>query len=413
MKATILTVGNELTTGQTVDTNSSFLACELNRLGIDVIEHCTVGDNAGQIARAIVRLAKDVNILMVTGGLGPTKDDLTRQAMAQATESELVVNPGSLEEIKNLFSRRGWQMAESNLCQAMLPAGATPIANPIGTAPGIAANIGDCRVFVMPGVPAEMKHMLADNILAALPHGNGAILHRAVHTFGLGESTIGERIADLMSTGTNPSVGTTASSGQVSVRITARAADRKQADQLADSVVTEICARLGNVVVGTDQETMSSVVGELLATRGSTVATAESCSGGHIGKLISDVSGSSRYFLGGVVAYCNRLKRELLGVDEALLAEAGAVSAEVAGAMAEGLKDRLGCTYALSVTGIAGPTGATADKPVGLVYAGLAGPGPTQVASRQLSGDRQTVRLRASLYAMNMLRLNLLSAPPV
>ncbi len=407
MRSIIISVGNELTSGQTLDTNGAYLAAQLGKRGIAVTSHVTIGDDTRAIAAAIAQAAGLAEIVMVTGGLGPTDDDLTRQALAEAMGCELELNEACLAELEAHFARRGWPMSPSNRSQAMLPAGATAIRNTCGTAPGIAAKIDSADIYVTPGVPAEMHEMFQKQIIPLLPLDSGCILHRAIHTFGGGESAVGEKVSDLMGRD-NPIVGTRVSSGVVSIRITARGETHQAAEALIDKTAAEVESRLGDIVFGCDGDTLPSVVGELLKARSATLSVAESCTGGIIGGLVTQPSGSSEYFLGGIISYADEVKHRELRVPESMLAELGAVSEPVAKAMAEGARAKFNATYALSVTGIAGPTGGSEEKPVGLVYIGLAGPDSTDVHRHQLSGDRHRIRLRAAMTALNHLRLKLI-----
>ncbi len=407
MKAVILSIGTELVSGQTVDTNSAYLSRELAGLGVETIAHATVGDEQPAIAAAIREAAARAPLVLVTGGLGPTEDDLTRQAMAEVLGVALRLDARCLSQIEEFFRRREREMNPANRVQAMLPAGAEPLDNPLGTAPGITATVGQSRVYVMPGVPREMELMFAGQVAPRIGRSAGVVTHHILHTFGQGESDIASKIADLMQRGRNPLVGTTVAAGLVSVRVLTRAKDRSAAEKLARETIALLRDRLGELVVGEDDETMSPAVGMLLLSRGQTLATAESCTGGMIGEMLTAVAGSSRYYLGGVVAYANQAKTALLGVAESLLAAHGAVSEPVAAAMAEGCRKRFASDWAVSVTGIAGPAGGTDEKPVGLVYIGLSGPDGTQVRRHILPGTRDIVRLRASLTALNHLRLKL------
>jgi nicotinamide-nucleotide amidase len=291
----------------------------------------------------------------------------------------------------------------------MIPKNTVPLCNPLGTAPGMAGFLNEAWVFVLPGVPWEMQRMLEDHLLSRLKTQENIILHRIVHTFGRGESDIGESISDLMQRDADPIVGTTVAAGMVSIRVLSSDKTEALAQKKAQRVIDEIHHRLGITVVGEEEDTMADVVGRLLRQRGQTLAVAESCTGGLIGKMLTDASGSSDYFRGGVLAYANDLKRDLLGVNESMLIEHGAVSEPVAQAMAEGVRLRANADYALSVTGIAGPTGGTQEKPVGLVYLALASEEGTQVFRHLLPGTREIVRLRVALTAMNHLRLLLLA----
>ncbi|HUT57914.1 MAG TPA: competence/damage-inducible protein A [Phycisphaerae bacterium] len=407
MNAIIIAVGTELTSGQTIDTNSAYLAERLAGLGIDALEHRTVGDERAAISAAIKCAAAAAELVVVTGGLGPTADDLSRHGLADAMGAELSLDGESLRAIEDMFRRRGRRMAESNRVQAMVPAGARALPNRMGTAPGLAAAVGGARVYVMPGVPAEMRRMFEEAVAPRLPQGQGAIVCRTIHTFGAGESDVGAKIADLMARDADPLVGTTAAAGLVTVRIRCRAGKADEAQRRIDAAAAEIRRRLGELVVGEGNETMASAVGSLLRARGQTLATAESCTGGMLGAMITAVPGSSDYYLGGMVAYCDRLKQELLGVPGGALSEHGAVSEPVAAAMAEGCRRRCGADWAVAVTGIAGPGGGSQDKPVGLVFIALAGEGETHVQRHVFGGTREMVRVRSSLAALNALRMRI------
>jgi nicotinamide-nucleotide amidase len=408
MKAILLSVGDELVSGQTVDTNSAYLARRLGELGIFVIEHRTVADDPRAIAQAVVSAAAVADVVLVTGGLGPTADDLTRQALAAAMGCELVLDRDRLTEIEEFFHRRNRTMPPANQIQAMVPAGAQSLPNTAGTAPGIAARVGGADVYALPGVPHEMQAMF-DSAVAPRLRGTGrCFVHRLVHCFGEGESDIAGRLTDLMARGKNPAVGTTVSSGLVTVRVVSAGANRQEAAELAEQTVAEINRRLGSLVVGVDEQTLPAVVGQLLRQARATLATAESCTGGFLGQLITSAPGSSDYYLGGVIAYSDRLKRDSLDVPAETLERFGTVSEQVAAAMADRCRKRLSADWALGVTGIAGPGGGSAEKPVGLVYVGLASPAGTTVHKHLLPGTREVVRLRAALTALNHLRLALM-----
>jgi len=404
MNAIILSIGNELTSGQSVDTNSAWLAKRLEQRGIRVIAHETVADEQSAIVATIRRAAGRAELVLVTGGLGPTADDLTRQALAEAMGAELVLHEPSLAAIEEMFRRRGRFMQPGNRIQAMAPAGAEMLTNPVGTAPGLAATLGEARIFVMPGVPHEMMQMFDEQVAPRLGEPAAAIVHHIVHTFGAGESDIAALIEDLMNRSANPTVGTTASGGVVSVRVAALGEDADHAARLAEATVAEVRRRLGDVVFGEEGDTLAAAVGELLRQRGQTLATAESCTGGLIGKLLTDAAGASDFYLGGVVSYANAAKETLLDVPRELMIAHGVVSEPVAAAMAEGCRERLGSDWAVSVTGIAGPGGGSEEKPVGLVFIGVAGPAGTSVGRHVFPGPRDAVRLRSTMAALATLR---------
>ena len=416
MKAVIIAVGDELVSGRTVDTNSAYMADRLARLGIETLEHATVGDNVDAIADAIARGAGRADVVLISGGLGPTADDLTRHGIAKVMGAELRLDEASLAEIERFFQKRGRKMVPANQIQAMVPVGAEAMENRAGTAPGIAAEIDGAKVYVTPGVPHEMRWMFENVIAPRLTGGGRVILHHVVHTFGMGESDISQLIGDLMADrSADTTVGTTVKAGMVSARITVRAEGRERAEADLAAMVAELRRRLGTLVVGEGEgeDAMAEAVGDLLRRAGQTLATAESCTGGQVGGMITAVSGASDYYLGGIVSYANAVKSAHLGVAPALLAAEGAVSEPVARAMADGCRLRLGSTWALALTGIAGPTGGSDEKPVGTVYIALAGPGGTDVQRHVLPGDRRIIRRRAALAALNTLRMALLAQADV
>ena len=408
MRAVIIAIGDELTSGRIVDTNSAYLGQQLGCFGIEVCEHRTVGDRRDEIASTIRAAAKSAQVILLTGGLGPTDDDVTRQALADATESELVIDPQCMADLETFFQQLGRKMADANRVQAMIPSGAEALHNSVGTAPGLAAKVGDAMVFAMPGVPHEMKQMFADQVGPRLPKGRGVILTKKIHTFAVGESNLSGVIGDLVAQPQDITIGTTVSEGLVTIGITARGADTSACLRRISPISAEIRRRLGNLVVSEDDETMASVVGNLLGRARQTLSTAESCTGGLVGKMITSVSGASEYYLGGIVAYSNEAKRDILGVSATILAEHGAVSEQTAAAMALACRRRHGSDWALSLTGIAGPAGGTPEKPVGLVYVGLCGPDGTEVHRHVFPGNRGRIRRRAALAALNHLRLSLL-----
>jgi nicotinamide-nucleotide amidase len=412
MDADILSIGTEVSTGAVVNTNTAWLARALMAVGIVPRRHVTVGDRLDAVRDEITRAAREVEVVIVTGGLGPTLDDMTRDALAAALGRPLERDEASVEHIRNLFRKMNRPMHESNLQQALVPRGARTLENPWGTAPGLRAELHRAVVFCLPGVPREMERMFERHVVPELRERCGAaVAVRVLRTFGQGESFIGQQIAAFMDPARNPSVGTQASEGLISVRIIGRADSGPEAQRLVYADAEAIRAVLGEIVFGEDDDTLPGVVGRMLAERGLTLATAESCTGGMIAASITDVSGSSRYFLRGYVTYSNESKSELLGVPLELIAAHGAVSEPVAEAMAVGCLQRAGADYALSVTGVAGPTGGTADKPVGLVFVGLADRSECRVHRLQFSDhlNRWAIRDRTCKTALNLLRLRLLA----
>jgi len=408
VNAVIISIGDELANGQTVDTNSAYLARELAARGISAVKHVTVGDDQTAIAQLLAESAAGAELVIVTGGLGPTADDLTRQALAAAMGNvPLRINAQCLADIEERFRRMNRPMADTNRMQALVPEGADPLRNEAGTAPGLHARLGETDIYIMPGVPGEMRWMFHHVVAPRLPVREGVRLHRVLHTFGEGESNIGMLIEDLMRRGSNPTVGTTVAAGLVSVRVVTHGNTMAQARDASECVMRELRRRLGDLVVGEDDQTLPQVVGDRLREAGQTLATAESCTGGLLGELLTSVAGSSAYYLGGVVSYANAVKQSLLGVESEALARHGAVSEEVARAMAQGVRRKLGSDWGVSITGVAGPGGGTETKPVGLVWLAVSGPADTRAWKLTWGGTREIIRLRAALAAMNYLRLEI------
>ena len=418
MRAIILSVGDELVLGQTVDTNSAWLSQQLAAVGFAVAAHVTVADDQRAIEQAIEEAVGRCDVLLISGGLGPTEDDLTRQALASVLNEPLELNETWLAQLQKFFQRVGRPMPGANKIQAMIPRGATMIFNHAGTAAGIDATYvsGDqktiCRVFVMPGVPKEMKVMFTRDVL---PHvskmsGGAVILSRTLHTFGLGESAVAERIGPQMMRGRNPSVGTTVSGGVVSVRINASFESLQGAKEELDRTVHACHEALGDLIYGRDEQTLQSGVVTSLVneTPTPTLTTAESCTGGLLAKMITDVPGSSQVFRQGWITYSNDAKTELLGVPATLIEEHGAVSEPVVAAMAKGARDCAGTDLALAISGVAGPDGGTPAKPVGMVCIALAHPEGVSVRTFNFPGDRKMVRDRSAKMALTMLRFHLL-----
>lgn len=412
MHAICISTGHEFLLGQVVDTNSAWLSQRLTGLGVSVIQHQTVGDQAEAICQAIRQAAQHADWVVLTGGLGPTPDDQARQGLAEALGSQLIEDPASLAQIEQLFARIGRPVTPANRLQAQIPRGCQALENRCGSAPGILARLGRAQVALLPGVPAEMRAMFEQHLAGpiAAAAGGRVILTQTLRCLGGGESQIATALADLIRPGQNPVVGTTASEGVISVRVSAAGDSQEQARQLLQETGNEIRRRLGRLLFGEGEDTLSQVVGELLSQRQMTLALAESCTGGWIAKAVTDTPGSSTYFLRGYVAYTNQAKTELLGVPAELIAEHGAVSSEVAQAMAVGCRQRARSDYALSVTGVAGPAGGTPDKPVGLVWLGLATPQGVATRRLRLSSalSRESIRLRTVHAGLNWLRLVLM-----
>ena len=420
MNAITLSIGNELVLGQTVDTNSAWLGRELAAVGCDVVAHITVGDDQPAIVSAITDAAQRCDLLLISGGLGPTKDDLTREALARVLNQPLEINEIWIGQMEKMFQRLGRVMVESNRVQALIPRGARLLTNLAGTAAGIDADFilpgssRSCRIFAMPGVPVEMRAMFQREVRPQLIAAGGGrvIISRTLHTFGIGESALGEMVADLMNRSRNPLVGTTVSEGGVSLRITSRESSRSEAEEKLERTIADCRRILGDLVYGSDEQTLPMVIAELL-TRDvlRRVSTAESCTGGLLAKMLTDVPGSSRYFQRGWITYSNDAKMELLDVDAATIFSHGAVSEEVTRAMAGAARRKSGADFGLAISGIAGPDGGTAAKPVGTVCIALAHPSGDAARTFRLPGDREMVRDRSAKMALTLLRYHLIATP--
>ncbi|HHV93658.1 MAG TPA: competence/damage-inducible protein A [Firmicutes bacterium] len=416
MIAELIMVGTELLLGEVVDTNSAYLAQRLAELGVDLYYVNRVGDNRGRIAGLVKQAYQRADLVIISGGLGPTVDDLTKEAVADAFGLDLVLCPKALEEIEEYFRRLNRPMSENNKRQAYLPKGAVALSNPKGTAPGVLLELPDGKAVIMlPGVPVELKAIMEDAVIPyirrKLGEKNRAVIYSKVLRFhGLGESAIDDIIQDILAAQTNPTIAPYAGGGEVRLRITAKAVDEEEALRLIEPVEKQLLERLGPYFYGYGDEGLETVVARLLLAQKKTVAVAESCTGGLISHKLTNVPGSSGYYMQGAVTYSNAAKTAVLGVDPELLAQFGAVSRQVAKAMAEGVRQWAGTDIGLSVTGIAGPGGGSPAKPVGLVYFGISYPGGTNTFRRQFAGDRLLVKERAALAALDILRRYLLGS---
>ncbi len=405
--AEIITIGTELLLGQLVDSNTAFIAKALADAGVDVHREASVGDNELRIAAAVRESMGRAECVVCAGGLGPTVDDLTREGIAKATNRPLELHEPSLKRIRGMFERLGRPMAENNIRQAMMPRGAIVMDNPLGTAPGFIIEEEGRAVAAVPGVPREMKAMIADQVIpwVVKRYGiKGTIVTRVLKTIGLGESDLDQRIADMFHAGVNPSIAVLAHFGQVDVKLTAKADTREQALAMLDELEPRVRERLPDCIYAVDGGSIEAVVGDLMRARDWTLATAESCTGGLIASMLTRVPGASDYYLGGVVSYANEAKVGFLDVAPDLIEQHGAVSEEVATAMAVGVQAELHASCGIGVTGIAGPDGGTPEKPVGLVYVALTTPdGNADVRKLMLPGDREMVQYRAAIAALSML----------
>lgn len=413
MKAEILSVGTELLLGHTINSDAAFVARELAAAGIDLLRVETVGDNPARLEAALRGALSRVEMVITTGGLGPTDDDLTKETVARVAGLPLEEHADSLARLRAYFGAR--PMSGNQYKQALLPRGAVPFPNDVGTAPGCAVPAGPGRwVLLLPGPPAELLPMLRDSVGPFLRgQGAAALASIMVKTFGMGEGAAAERLAALTG-GANPTVATYAGDMEMYVRVTAKAADATAARKLAVPVAAEVRRLLGDYVYGVDVPELESVVVAELARRGESLATAESCTGGLLSKRITDQPGASAVFGYGFVTYANQAKAQLLHVPETMLSAHGAVSPQVARAMALGARRAAGADYALALTGIAGPDGGTTSKPVGLVYVALADAERVWLRELRPYGrylGRERTRRLASSHALDMLRRRLAGLP--
>lgn len=412
MIAEIVSVGTELLLGQIVNTNSTYISQRLAELGIDVYFQSCVGDNLLRLQSVVLQALSRSDIVIVTGGLGPTDDDLTVSAVAGVLNRELVFSQEVLADIGRYFSKTGRQAPETNVKQAYVIEDCNIIRNKIGTAPGQIVEDSGKVIVLLPGVPREMTWMMETSVIPYLKEkrlaGSEVISSRVVRVVGIGESALVEELDDIMSTQTNPTIAPIAHDGLIDLRITAKAPDQVSADRMLSDVARKLEGRLGELIYGYDNDRLAEVVGHLLAERRLSLALAESCTGGLLGQLITSIPGSSEYFLGGVVAYSNESKMKLLGVRDQVLASYGAVSRQTAIAMASGVRNLFDASVAVSVTGLAGPGGGTATKPVGLVFIAVICNSLVAVGKFLFNGDRDQVRHRTAVAALNLLRKSLL-----
>ena len=414
MNAETIAVGSELLTPYRMDTNSLYLTEQLNLLGVEVVFKSVVGDNLRRLVAAAQHALFRSHIVIFTGGLGPTEDDLTREAVAEALGLELRRDPEILAHIEHRFASRGWKMAPNNAKQADVLAGATALANPNGSAPGqwLAGNFeGKERIVVLlPGPPHELKalfeHEVRERLRAKVPPA--FLASRTLKVAMLGESAVDARVAPIYRHYVDVETTVLAGAGEVELHFKTRAASQDAAQQRVDEVAGLVEDELDDAVYSRDGESLEQIVGYWLQMRNATLAVAESCTGGLLAERITSVSGSSRYFLGGAIVYSNQLKTELAGVPAEMIERHGAVSREVAAALAEGIRYRSEATLGVGITGVAGPTGGTAEKPVGLVFHAVASDRGTEVVQRNFAGDRNRIRRFASTMALDMVRRKLM-----
>lgn len=401
----VIAVGTELLLGQIVNTNAAAIGAALAERGLDANYQQVVGDNRARVTAAIDLAMSRADAVVITGGIGPTQDDLTREALCDATDRDLVFSEEYADRLRGWWERRGRTMPESNLRQAYHPEGAELLTNPKGTAPGLMLEHHDTVIFCVPGVPAEMEYLLYTEVLPRIAEVGGddsVLLSRLVRTWGRSESDVADILDDLYTATTNPSVAFLASQGEIKIRITAKANSREAAIALIEPIENEVRSRLGDAVFGADEETMEVVVLNLLGSLGLTIGTAESMTGGLVSAALTSVPGSSEVVKGGLVAYHSDLKHKLLGVTDISMV----VDIDTAEQMARGAKDLLGVDVAVSVTGSAGPD--PLERSTGTVVIGVSTPEGTRAKELHLPGDRERVRAYAVTSALQLTRLALL-----
>jgi nicotinamide-nucleotide amidase len=414
MSAEIICVGTELLLGDILNTNSQYLAQQLAALGIPHYYQTVVGDNLNRLHQAIAIATKRSSILIFTGGLGPTPDDLTTEAIATYFSTPLIEQPEIIEDIAQKFAQMGRTMSPSNRKQALIPNGAKILPNPAGTAPGIIWQPqAGLTILTFPGVPSEMERMWQETAVPFLKSqgwGQETIYSRMLRFRGIGESALAEKVADLFNL-TNPTVAPYAAMGEVRLRVSAKAKSEAEAIALIEPVARQIRDIAGLDYFGADDDTLASAVGKLLKETGETLSVAESCTGGGMGEMLTSIPGSSDYFIGGIIAYANSVKISLLDVNAEDLERFGAVSASVAQQMAKGVKQHLGTSWGIAITGIAGPGGGTDGKPVGLLYVGLATPDDRADSFEYRFGQtrsRALIRYLSACNALDLLRRRLI-----
>jgi len=409
LRAELVSVGTELLLGEITDTNATYISQQLADIGVDVYFRHTVGDNLGRIVQVLQGAMRRCDVIIICGGLGPTQDDLTREAVAEVTGRPLQRVPAAEQRVREFFAQRRRVPSESNLKQCMVPKGGRLLDNNCGTAPGLLVEHNDTVLIAVPGPPPEMRTMLDSDVLPYLRDHvaaaeGGVLFTRTLRLSDIGESTVADELADIISQQTDPTIALYASPAEVRIRLATKATDEAAAYQRLSKVEEQIRARLGSHIYGVDDETMPVAVGNALREAGKTLAIAESCTGGLIASRITDIPGASDYFLAGYVVYSNAAKTRLLGVSEEVIAQYGAVSEECAKAMAEGARRDSGADYALATTGIAGPTGGTPEKPVGTIFIAVADDKGTICEHFCWPGEREQFKARVAQMALNVLR---------
>ena len=409
MNAEIIAVGTEILLGDIVNTNSQFLAGRLADFGISLFHQSVVGDNPERLMKEFADVFKRCDLIITTGGLGPTTDDITKEIAADFFNKPMVLDVGSLKNLQAIFTKQGSTLSEGNMKQAYFPEGCTILPNDHGTAPGCIISKNNKTIIVLPGPPREVYPMFENYVVPYLKTlTDNVIVSRVLRVIGLGESLMASKVQDIIEESTNPTVAPYAKQGESILRITARAKTEAQGFELIAPIEKKIRGRLDTAVYGTDDETIEAVIAKMLINRHLTISVAESCTGGMISSRLVDFPGISEVFMEGAVTYSNQSKISRLGVKRSTLDNFGAVSAETAMEMAAGMAKSSGTDIGLSTTGIAGPLVGSEEKPVGLVYIGLCISGNVKYIKANFPGNREMIRLRATIAALDLLRKELL-----
>ncbi len=404
MKSIILSIGTELLLGQILNTNEKFISERLKELGIDVLYRVTVGDNPDRLEEVVKLAVEKADLVVISGGLGPTEDDLTKETVAKAMDKKLVLNKNCLHKIKGFFRNLDMDMSENNIKQAYIPETAIVMENDEGTAPGFIIEDNNKIIAVMPGPPREMERMFKDSLIPFLSNKNSEkIYYRNLRLIGIGESDLETRLLDLISNQTDPTIATYAKEGECSVRITSKKENLDEAKKSVDSILPYVNERVGEFIFSYDDKELIEVVADKLKAEKLTISTAESCTGGLLASTFTDVPGISEVYEGGFVTYSNQAKIREIGVSEKTLKEYGAVSEQVAYQMAEGVRRVAETDIGISITGIAGPDGGSADKPVGLAYVGIAAKYGTKAFKILIKPSNRTYNKR--IFMLRMLRI--------
>ena len=408
MRSELISVGTELLLGNIINTNTAFLSEELAKLGIDVYFHVTVGDNRERLTSTLRTAMERSDLVITTGGLGPTSDDITKETIAEVAGRKLVLHRDEFRKLEAFFNKSGRKMTPNNIKQAYLPEGSLVVPNDNGTAPGAIVELNGTTIIMLPGPPVEMKPMFLEKIVPYLrERSKQALVSVTLRFFGIGESALEHALYDLIKGQTEPTIATYAGDGEVKVRLTARSDAGGEVPPSITDMMEKIKERLGRYIYSYNDRPLHEVTAELLLKSGKTLAVAESCTGGKLSAFITSVPGISKAYMGAVISYSNQMKQKFLGVTDQTLKKFGAVSEETALQMAEGVRRACDADIGLAVTGIAGPDGGTDQKPVGLVYIALSSGGHTEVRELMFSGNREKVRTYAAKNALNLLRMYL------